>query len=53
VITADTHDMQSEIDVVWDKLLPAFHGEALADNPQEDQKLKQTLAALEVHAEKK
>lgn len=52
-ITAELHDMQGEINIVWDKLLPAFHGEALAPNPVEDEKLKQTLAGLEVHAGKK
>jgi CubicO group peptidase (beta-lactamase class C family) len=52
-ITADTHNMQAELNVVWDKLLPAFHAESLPANPEEDQKLKQTLAGLEVHADKK
>ena len=52
-ITADTHDMQAEINVVWDKLLPAFHSEALPPNPSEEAKLKQTLAGLEVRGEKK
>jgi len=52
-ITADTRDMQAELNVVWDKLLPAFHAEPLPPNPSEDEKLQQTLAGLEVHADKK
>ena len=52
-ITADTRDLQAELNVVWDKLLPAFHVEALPANADEDEKLKETLAGLEVHAEKK
>lgn len=28
-ITADTRDMQAELNVVWDKLLSAFHPDAL------------------------
>jgi CubicO group peptidase (beta-lactamase class C family) len=51
-ITANTGDMQKEINVVWDKLLPAFHVEALPANSAGDEKLKQTLAGLEVHGEK-
>jgi CubicO group peptidase (beta-lactamase class C family) len=53
VITADTHDMQAELNVVWDKLLPAFHADALPPNPAEDEKLKGTLGGLEVRGEKK
>jgi CubicO group peptidase (beta-lactamase class C family) len=52
-ITALTGDMQKEIDVVWDKLLPAFHADALAADPGEQEKLKQTLGDLKVHSPKK
>ncbi len=34
VITANTADMQKELNVVWDYLLPAFEPEALAPNTQ-------------------
>ena len=53
VITADTHDMQKEINVVWDKLLPAFHPDPLPANAAEDEKLKQELGALQLHELKK
>ena len=39
-ITADTGDMQGELNVIWDKLLPAFQAGAL---------LKQVIAKLEAH----
>ncbi len=47
-ITADTRDMQAEINVVWDKLLPAFHPKRLRANKEENLKIEQTLANLEV-----
>jgi CubicO group peptidase (beta-lactamase class C family) len=47
-ITADTRDMQAELNVVWDKLLPAFHAAALPANADELAKLKATLANLAV-----
>lgn len=47
-ITADAKDMQAELNVVWDKLLPAFWKEALAANPEEEAKLKALLANLSV-----
>ena len=47
-ITADTRDMQAELNVVWDHLLPAFHYVAIPANPIAEEKLKQTLANLEV-----
>ncbi len=49
-ITADCNDMQGELNVVWDKLLPAFHDALLPPNPDEKAKLKQTLASLAVPA---
>ncbi len=48
-ITADTKNMQAELNVVWDKLLPAFQNAPLAPNPDEQAKLKQTLSNLSVH----
>ncbi|MEI8378639.1 MAG: serine hydrolase [Planctomycetota bacterium] len=47
-ITADTKDMQAELNVVWDKLLPAFHYTSLPVNAEEEAKLKSVLANLNV-----
>lgn len=49
-ITADTKDMQAELNVIWEKLLPAFHSAPLPENAEELAKLKQTLANLAVPA---
>ena len=47
-ITADTKDMQAQLNIVWDKLLPAFQKDALPENPDEHKKLNQSLSALTV-----
>jgi CubicO group peptidase (beta-lactamase class C family) len=47
-ITAETHDMQRELNVVWDKLLPAIHESPLPSNPTEEASLKEALAHLTV-----
>ena len=47
-ITAETGDMQREINVVWDYLLPALQAAALPEHPEELAKLKQTVAHLMV-----
>ena len=47
-ITADTKDMQAELNVVWDKLLPAFHYTSLPANAEEEAKLKSLLENLTV-----
>lgn len=47
-ITADTKDMQAELNVVWDKLLPAFHYVALPANPEDEGLLKKALSNLAV-----
>lgn len=49
-ITADTRDLQGELNIVWDKLLPAFQASALPANADEEGKLKQAIAKLEVPA---
>jgi CubicO group peptidase (beta-lactamase class C family) len=49
-ITADTRDMQAELNVVWDKLLPAFHPSALPPNSDEEARLKASIATLAVPA---
>jgi CubicO group peptidase (beta-lactamase class C family) len=48
-ITADTRDMQAELNIVWDKLLPAFHPKRLKANREEQAKLKEALASLNAH----
>jgi CubicO group peptidase (beta-lactamase class C family) len=48
-ITADTKDMQGELNVVWDHLLPAIQKEALPPNPDAEAKLKAALTNLKVH----
>jgi CubicO group peptidase (beta-lactamase class C family) len=48
-ITADTGNMQAEINVVWDKLLPAFGPARLPMNSAEEAKLKETLGGLKAH----
>ncbi len=52
-ITADTGNMQGELDLIWEHLLPAFHAEALPDNTAVQQKLKQAVANLIAHPKKK
>ena len=52
-ITAQTGQMQTELDLVWEKLLPAFRGEALPENPAAREALTQTLAGLVVPPPKK
>ncbi len=47
-ITANCKDMQAELNIVWDKLLPGFQKAPLAANAEEQAKLKQTLADLAV-----
>ncbi len=47
-ITAKTGNMQGQLDLVWEHLLPAFHDQPLPPNEAELTKLKQTLADLRV-----
>ena len=49
-ITADTKDMQAELNIVWDKLLPAFQSAPLPENADEQAKLRVTLGNLAVPA---
>lgn len=46
-ITANTRDMQGQLNVVWDELLPAFQAEALPENAAEQTKLKELCGQLE------
>jgi CubicO group peptidase (beta-lactamase class C family) len=52
-ITADTGNMQGELNAIWDHLLPAFRGEALPEDAAGQEKLKEAVGNLTAHAEKK
>jgi CubicO group peptidase (beta-lactamase class C family) len=45
-ITAETSDMQGELNLVWDNLLPGFQDEKIAENPEINNQLKQKLNSL-------
>jgi CubicO group peptidase (beta-lactamase class C family) len=45
-ITAETSDMQGELDLVWQHLLPAMKPQPLPRNPQSEAELGQTLSSL-------
>ena len=47
-IQANLNDMQKEIDIVWDYLLPAIRDKALPENKTEEAALKQKLASLTI-----
>lgn len=51
-IQAETPNMQEEINLVWQYLLPGMQGWAYKDDPDDDAKLKQQLAALSLPPEK-
>jgi len=48
-ITANTGDMQKELNVVWEKLYPAFDDHALPEDAAGVEKLKQAELKLEAH----
>lgn len=48
-ITSGTRDMQSVMNLVWDKLLPAMQPTPLPADGQSEQELKRALAALTLH----
>ncbi len=52
-ITADTGNMQGELDAIWDKLFPAFKSEPQPEDAAEQEKLKRVIAHLEAHPTKK
>ena len=45
-ITANAANMQAELNIVWDKLLPAFHDAPLPENPDAAGRLKAALTGL-------
>ena len=49
-MTAASTSMPAQLNLVWDKLLPAFQAKALPENKTEQEKLKQTFAGLTVRA---
>lgn len=51
-ITANTGDMQAELNVVWDKLLPAFGDNPLPEDAAAVEKLKRVSEKLEVRSKK-
>jgi CubicO group peptidase (beta-lactamase class C family) len=52
-ITADTGDMQGELNAVWERLFPAFQGERLPDDAAGLERLKQAIARLKAHPREK
>src|SRR5947209_17264018 len=49
-MTADTSDMQGQVNLVWDRLLSGFRDKALPENRAEQEKLRQPLSGLESRA---
>jgi CubicO group peptidase (beta-lactamase class C family) len=47
-VTANTGNMQAEVNVVWETLLPAFRKRPLPPDPDEEAKLGRVLASLKV-----
>ena len=43
-ITAQTGNMQGQLDAIWDKLLPAFQAGPLPEDAAAQEKLKQMVA---------
>jgi CubicO group peptidase (beta-lactamase class C family) len=52
-VTADTGNMQGELNAIWEHLLPALQAEALPEDAAGQEKLKQLVATLEAHPVKK
>jgi hypothetical protein len=52
-ITADTGNMQGELNAIWEKLLPALDGLALPEDGVGHDKLKRIIAGLEAHPARK
>lgn len=52
-ITASSGDFQGEMNAIWNNLHPAFEDKALPEDAAGQEKLKQAINRLEVHAPKK
>ena len=50
-ITAETGNMQGELNEIWEHLLPAFHAEALSEDAAIQEKLKEAVGKLVAHPE--
>jgi CubicO group peptidase (beta-lactamase class C family) len=48
-VTADTGEMQGELNVIWDKLYPAFQSEPLPNDVAAQEKLRQAETNLVAH----
>jgi CubicO group peptidase (beta-lactamase class C family) len=48
-ITAQTGNMQGELNVIWEKLYPAFEDDPLPDDPAGQRKLKEVSGDLKAH----
>lgn len=53
VITADTGNMQGELDAIWGNLLPAFRAEALPADADSQTELKDAIGKLVAHPKTK
>jgi hypothetical protein len=51
-ITADTGNMQGELNAIWEHLLPAFRAEKLPEDAAGVEKLKRAVAKLAIHPQK-
>jgi CubicO group peptidase (beta-lactamase class C family) len=50
-ITSGTGDMQMVMNLVWDKILPAFNASSLPLNPESDRRLSEKLAGLSLRTQ--
>jgi len=53
IIPVHLAGLPCEMNAIWDKLYPAFQSEALPENPEGVEKLKQSVATLAAHPAKK
>jgi hypothetical protein len=52
-VTADTGDMQGELNAIWEKLYPAFQSAPLPEDAASQETLKQMVGNLQAHPSKK
>ncbi len=50
-VTSGTNDMQGVMNLVWDKLLPAFNPSALPADPESGRRLSEKLASLSLRTQ--